>query len=113
MKGSSSLSEAFIKKYNENKKDLKSLKSYYDKYLSDKKNSMFRDNKVNNNFVNYIGHYSPNEKNPDGKSWSEGEIIKIEKKKSDYFDFLNTLKKDLNSSSLQNHPEAQKEADYF
>lgn len=112
MKGSSSLSEAFIKKYNENKKDLKSLKSYYDKYLSDKKNSMFRDNKVNNNFVNYIGHYSPNEKNPDGKSWSEGEIIKIEKKKSDYFDFLNTLKKDLNSS-LQNHPEAQKEADYF
>lgn len=73
---------------------------------------MFRDNKVNNNFVNYIGHYSPNEKNPDGKSWSEGEIIKIEKKKSDYFDFLNTLKKDLNSS-LQNHPEAQKEADYF
>lgn len=113
MKGSSSLSEAFIKKYNENKKDLKSLKSYYDKYLSDKKNSMFRDNKVNNNFVNYVGHYSPNEKNPDGKSWSEGEIIKIEKKKSDYFDFLNTLKKDLNSSSLQNHPEAQKEADYF
>lgn len=113
MKGSSSLSEAFIKKYNENKKDLKSLKSYYDKYLSDKKNSMFRDNKVNNNFVNYIGHYSPNEKNPDGKSWSEGKIIKIEKKKSDYFDFLNTLKKDLNSSSLQNHPEAQKEADYF
>ena len=113
MKGSSSLSEAFIKKYNENKKDLKSLKSYYDKYLSDKKNSMFRDNKVNNNFVNYIGHYSPNEKNPDGKSWSEGEIIKIEKKKSDYFDFLNTLKKDLNSSSLQNYPEAQKEADYF
>lgn len=113
MKGSSSLSEAFIKKYNENKKDLKSLKSYYDKYLSDKKNSMFRDNKVNNNFVNYIGHYSPNEKNPDGKSWSEGEITKIEKKKSDYFDFLNTLKKDLNSSSLQNHPEAQKEADYF
>lgn len=113
MKGSSSLSEAFIKKYNENKKDLKSLKSYYDKYLSDKKNSMFRDNKVNNNFVNYIGHYSPNEKNPDGKSWSEGEIIKIEKKKSDYFDFLNTLKKDLNSSSFQNHPEAQKEADYF
>lgn len=112
MKGSSSLSEAFIKKYNENKKDLKSLKSYYDKYLSDKKNSMFRDNKVNNNFVNYIGHYSPNEKNPDGKSWSEGEIIKIEKKKSDYFDFLNTLKKDLNSS-LQNPPEAQKEADYF
>ena len=112
MKGSSFLSEAFIKKYNENKKDLKSLKSYYDKYLSDKKNSMFRDNKVNNNFVNYIGHYSPNEKNPDGKSWSEGEIIKIEKKKSDYFDFLNTLKKDLNSS-LQNHPEAQKEADYF
>lgn len=112
MKGSSSLSEAFIKKYNENKKDLKSLKSYYDKYLSDKKNSMFRDNKVNNNFVNYIGHYSPNEKNPDGKSWSEGEIIKIEKKKSDYFDFLNTLKKDLNSS-LQNHPEAQKKADYF
>lgn len=73
---------------------------------------MFRDNKVNNNFVNYIGHYSPNEKNPDGKSWSEGEIIKIEKKKSDYFDFLNTLKKDLNSF-LQNHPEAQKEADYF
>lgn len=73
---------------------------------------MFRDNKVNNNFVNYIGHYSPNEKNPDGKSWSEGEIIKIEKKKSDYFDFLNTLKKDLNSS-LENHPEAQKEADYF
>lgn len=113
MKGSSSLSEAFIEKYNENKKDLKSLKSYYDKYLSDKKNSMFRDNKVNNNFVNYIGHYSPNEKNPDGKSWNEGEIIKIEKKKSDYFDFLNTLKKDLNSSSLQNHPEAQKEADYF
>lgn len=113
MKGSSSLSQAFIKKYNENKKDLKSLKSYYDKYLSDKKNSMFRDNKVNNNFVNYIGHYSPNEKNPDGKSWSEGEIIKIEKKKSDYFDFLNTLKKDLNSSSLQNYPEAQKEADYF
>lgn len=113
MKGSSFLSEAFIKKYNENKKDLKSLKSYYDKYLSDKKNSMFRDNKVNNNFVNYIGHYSPNEKNPDGKSWSEGEIIKIEKKKSDYFDFLNTLKKDLNSSSLQNLPEAQKEADYF
>lgn len=112
MKGSSSLSEAFIKKYNENKKDLKSLKSYYDKYLSDKKNSMFRDNKVNNNFVNYIGHYSPNEKNPDGKSWSEGEITKIEKKKSDYFDFLNTLKKDLNSS-FQNHPEAQKEADYF
>lgn len=111
MKGSSSLSEAFIKKYNENKKDLKSLKSYYDKYLSDKKNSMFRDNKVNNNFVNYIGHYSPNEKNPDGKSWSEGEITKIEKK-SDYFDFLNTLKKDLNSS-FQNHPEAQKEADYF
>lgn len=111
MKGSSSLSEAFIKKYNENKKDLKSLKSYYDKYLSDKKNSMFRDNKVNNNFVNYIGHYSPNEKNPDGKSWSEGEITKI-KKKSDYFDFLNTLKKDLNSS-FQNHPEAQKEADYF
>lgn len=51
-----------LKKYNENKKDLKSLKSYYDKYLSDKKNSMFRDNKVNNNFVNYIGHYSPNEK---------------------------------------------------
>lgn len=113
MKGSSSLSEAFIKKYNENKKDLKSLKSYYDKYLSDKKNSMFRDNKVNNNFVNYIGHYSPNEKNPDGKSWSEGELIKIEKRKSDYFDFLNTLKKDLTSSSLQNHPEAQKEADYF
>lgn len=113
MKGSSSLSEAFIKKYNENKKDLKNLKSYYDKYLSDKKNSMFRDSKVNNNFVNYIGHYSPNEKNPDGKSWSEGEIIKIEKKKSDYFDFLNTLKKDLNSSSLPNHPEAQKEADYF
>lgn len=112
MKGSSSLSEAFIKKYNENKKDLKSLKSYYDKYLSDKKNSMFRDSKVNNNFVNYIGHYSPNEKNPDGKSWSEGEIIKIEKKKSDYFDFLNTLKKDLNSP-LQNHPEAQKEAVYF
>lgn len=112
MKGSSSLSEAFIEKYNENKKDLKNLKSYYDKYLSDKKNSMFRDSKVNNNFVNYIGHYSPNEKNPDGKSWSEGEIIKIEKKKSDYFDFLNTLKKDLNSS-LQNHPEAQKEADYF
>ena len=112
MKDSSSLSEAFIKKYNENKKDLKNLKSYYDKYLSDKKNSMFRDNKVNNNFVNYIGHYSPNEKNPDGKSWSEGEIIKIEKKKSDYFDFLNTLKKDLNSS-LPNHPEAQKEADYF
>lgn len=111
MKGSSSLSEAFIKKYNENKKDLKSLKSYYDKYLSDKKNSMFRDNKVNNNFVNYIGHYSPNEKNPDGKSWSEGEITKIEKK-SDYFDFLNTLKKDLNSS-FQNPPEAQKEADYF
>lgn len=113
MKGSSFLSEAFIKKYNENKKDLKSLKSYYDKYLSDKKNSMFRDNKVNNNFVNYIGHYSPNEKNPDGKSWSEGELIKIEKRKSDYFDFLNTLKKDLTSSSLQNHPEAQKEADYF
>lgn len=113
MEGSSFLSEAFKKKYNENKKDLKSLKSYYDKYLSDKKNSMFRDNKVNNNFVNYIGHYSPNEKNPDGKSWSEGEIIKIEKKKSDYFDFLNTLKKDLNSSSLENHPEAQKEADYF
>lgn len=113
MEGSSFLSEAFKKKYNENKKDLKSLKSYYDKYLSDKKNSMFRDNKVNNNFVNYIGHYSPNKKNPDGKSWSEGEIIKIEKKKSDYFDFLNTLKKDLNSSSLENHPEAQKEADYF
>lgn len=113
MKGSSFLSEAFIKKYNENKKDLKSLKSYYDKYLSDKKNSMFRDNKVNNNFVNYIGHYSPNEKNPDGKSWSESELIKIEKRKSDYFDFLNTLKKDLTSSSLQNHPEAQKEADYF
>lgn len=112
MEGSSFLSEAFKKKYNENKKDLKSLKSYYDKYLSDKKNSMFRDNKVNNNFVNYIGHYSPNEKNPDGKSWSEGEIIKIEKKKSDYFDFLNTLKKDLNSF-LENHPEAQKEADYF
>lgn len=112
MKDSSFLSEAFIKKYNENKKDLKSLKSYYDKYLSDKKNSMFRDNKVNNNFVNYIGHYSPNEKNPDGKSWSEGELIKIEKRKSDYFDFLNTLKKDL-TSSLQNHPEAQKEADYF
>lgn len=112
MKGSSYLSEAFIKKYNENKKDLKNLKSYYDKYLSDKKNSMFRESKVNNNFVNYIGHYSPNEKNPDGKSWSEGEIIKIEKKKSDYFDFLNTLKKDLNSS-LPNHPEAQKEADYF
>lgn len=112
MKDSSSLSEAFIEKYNENKKDLKSLKSYYDKYLSDKKNSMFRDNKVNNNFVNYIGHYSPNEKNPDGKSWSEGEIIKIEKKKSDYFDFLSTLKKDLNSS-LKNHPEVQKEADYF
>lgn len=111
MKGSSYLSEAFIKKYNENKKDLRSLKSYYDKYLSDKKNSMFRDNKVNNNFVNYIGHYSPNEKNPDGKSWSEGELIKIEKRKSDYFDFLNTLKKDL--TSLQNHPEAQKEADYF
>lgn len=112
MEGFSFLSEAFKKKYNENKKDLKSLKSYYDKYLSDKKNSMFRDNKVNNNFVNYIGHYSPNEKNPDGKSWSEGEIIKIEKKKSDYFDFLNTLKKDLNSF-LENHPEAQKEADYF
>lgn len=112
MEGSSFLSEAFKNKYNENKKDLKSLKSYYDKYLSDKKNSMFRDNKVNNNFVNYIGHYSPNEKNPDGKSWSEGEIIKIEKKKSDYFDFLNTLKKDLNSF-LENHPEAQKEADYF
>lgn len=111
MKGFSFLSEAFKKKYNENKKDLKSLKSYYDKYLSDKKNSMFRDNKVNNNFVNYIGHYSPNEKNPDGKSWSEGELIKIEKRKSDYFDFLNTLKKDL--TSLQNHPEAQKEADYF
>lgn len=110
MKGSSSLSEAFIKKYNENKKDLKSLKSYYDKYLSDKKNSMFRDNKVNNNFVNYIGHYSPNEKNPDGKSWSEGEIIKIEKKKSDYSEFLNKLKEDL---GLKKYPEAQKEADGF
>lgn len=110
MKGSSYLSEAFIKKYNENKKDLKSLKSYYDKYLSDKKNSMFRDNKVNNNFVNYIGHYSPNEKNPDGKSWSEGEIIKIEKKKSDYSEFLNKLKEDLGDSK---YPEAQKEADGF
>lgn len=113
MKGSSSLSEAFIKKYNENKKDLKNLKSYYDKYLSDKKNSMFRDSKVNNNFVNYIGHYSPNEKNPDGKSWSEGEIIKIEKKKSDYSEFLNKLKEDLEDSSLKKYPEAQKEADGF
>lgn len=115
MKGSSYLSEAFIKKYYENKKDLKSLKSYYDKYLSDKKNSMFRDNKVNNNFVNYIGHYSPNEKNPDGKSWSEGEIIKIEKKKSDYSEFLNKLKEDL-KDSLKKYPEdheAQKEADGF
>lgn len=112
MKGSSYLSEAFIKKYNENKKDLRSLKSYYDKYLSDKKNSMFRDNKVNNNFVNYIGHYSPNEKNPDGKSWSEGEIIKIEKKKSDYSEFLNKLKEDL-GDSLKKYPEAQKEADGF
>lgn len=112
MKGSSSLSEAFIKKYNENKEDLKSLKNYYDKYLSDKKNSMFRDNKVNNNFVNYIGHYSPNEKNPDGKSWSEGEIIKIEKKKSDYSEFLNKLKEDL-KDSLNKYPEAQKEADGF
>lgn len=112
MKGYSYLSEAFIKKYNENKKDLKSLKSYYDKYLSDKKNSMFRDNKVNNNFVNYIGHYSPNEKNPDGKSWSEGEIIKIEKKKSDYSEFLNKLKEDL-GDSLKKYPEAQKEADGF
>lgn len=112
MKGSSSLSEAFIKKYNENKEDLKNLKSYYDKYLSDKKNSMFRDNKVNNNFVNYIGHYSPNEKNPDGKSWSEGEIIKIEKKKSDYSEFLNKLKEDLGDSSKK-YPEAQKEADGF
>lgn len=112
MRGSSYLSEAFIKKYNENKKDLKSLKSYYDKYLSDKKNSMFRDNKVNNNFVNYIGHYSPNEKNPDGKSWSEGEIIKIEKKKSDYSEFLNKLKEDL-GDSLKKYPEAQKEADGF
>lgn len=113
MKDSSSLSEAFIKKYNENKKDLKNLKSYYDKYLSDKKNSMFRDSKVNNNFVNYIGHYSPNEKNPDGKSWSEGEIIKIEKKKSDYSEFLNKLKEDLEDSSLKKYPEAQKEADGF
>lgn len=113
MKGSSSLSEAFIKKYNENKKDLKNLKSYYDKYLSDKKNSMFRDSKVNNNFVNYIGHYSPNEKNPDGKSWSEGEIIKIEKKKSDYSEFLNKLKEDLEDSSLKKYPEAQKEEDGF
>lgn len=112
MKGSSYLSEAFIKKYNENKKDLKSLKSYYDKYLSDKKNSMFRDSKVNNNFVNYIGHYSPNEKNPDGKSWSEGEIIKIEKKKSDYSEFLNKLKEDL-EDSFKKYPEAQKEADGF
>lgn len=112
MKGFSYLSEAFIKKYNENKKDLRSLKSYYDKYLSDKKNSMFRDNKVNNNFVNYIGHYSPNEKNPDGKSWSEGEIIKIEKKKSDYSEFLNKLKEDLEDSSKK-YPEAQKEADGF
>lgn len=112
MKGSSYLSEAFIKKYNENKKDLRSLKSYYDKYLSDKKNSMFRDNKVNNNFVNYIGHYSPNEKNPDGKSWSEGEIIKIEKKKSDYSEFLNKLKEDL-GDSLKKYPEAQKEANGF
>lgn len=112
MKGSSYLSEAFIKKYKENKEDLKSLKSYYDKYLSDKKNSMFRDNKVNNNFVNYIGHYSPNEKNPDGKSWSEGEIIKIEKKKSDYSEFLNKLKEDL-GDSLKKYPEAQKEADGF
>lgn len=112
MKGSSYLSEAFIKKYNENKKDLKSLKSYYDKYLSDKKNSMFRDNKVNNNFVNYIGHYSPNKKNPDGKSWSEGEIIKIEKKKSDYSEFLNKLKEDL-GDSLKKYPEAQKEANGF
>lgn len=112
MKDSSSLSEAFIKKYNENKKDLKNLKSYYDKYLSDKKNSMFRDSKVNNNFVNYIGHYSPNEKNPDGKSWSEGEIIKIEKKKSDYSEFLNKLKEDL-GDSLKKYPEAQKEADGF
>lgn len=112
MEGFSFLSEAFKKKYNENKKDLKSLKSYYDKYLSDKKNSMFRDNKVNNNFVNYIGHYSPNEKNPDGKSWSEGEIIKIEKKKSDYSEFLNKLKEDL-GDSLKKYPEAQKEADYF
>lgn len=112
MKGFSYLSEAFIKKYKENKEDLKSLKSYYDKYLSDKKNSMFRDNKVNNNFVNYIGHYSPNEKNPDGKSWSEGEIIKIEKKKSDYSEFLNKLKEDL-GDSLKKYPEAQKEADGF
>lgn len=112
MKGYSSLSEAFIKKYNENKEDLKSLKNYYDKYLSDKKNSMFRDNKVNNNFVNYIGHYSPNEKNPDGKSWSEGEIIKIEKKKSDYSEFLNKLKEDL-KDSLNKYHEAQKEADGF
>lgn len=112
MKGSSYLSEAFINKYNENKKDIKSLKSYYDKYLSDKKNSMFRDNKVNNNFVNYIGHYSPNEKNPDGKSWSEGEIIKIEKKKSDYSEFLNKLKEDL-GDSLKKYREAQKEANGF
>lgn len=43
---------------------------------------MFRDNKVNNNFVNYIGHYSPNEKIlMENRGVSEGEIIKIEKKK--------------------------------
>lgn len=46
LQGSSSISEAFISKYDKYKKDLKLLKDVYRKYLKEKYNSMFRDDSI-------------------------------------------------------------------
>ena len=58
------ISDAFLNKYNDHKKDLKLLKQLYKEYIPSKYNDMFRSvsDKNANNYVHYIGSNSTSSK---------------------------------------------------
>ncbi len=55
LNGRQSISEAKVDVYNQHKNDLKELKYLTKKYLPEKYDEIFRDKKVKNNYVAYIG----------------------------------------------------------
>lgn len=94
------VSEAFLNSYKDHKNDLKKLKTFYKKYLSDKYNLMFKeyDEKIAN-YASYVG----------SNSFDSGKT-KEHFKHCSQDEFYKYVKKDLESI---NNEEAKDETKYF